>query len=114
MFLKPDNKVSSVEIPIACTLSELEAHTQIDEWKALVDRCVEDVTRVGQNQLELTLRSDLVDLTSFVRLVQREKACCAFFEFTFDVEASGVTLVVRVPDNGVDVLDRFLASITAS
>jgi hypothetical protein len=114
VFLQSDNKVFSVEIPIACTLSEVEAHSQIGDWQKMVDRCVERVSRVNQNRLDLTLRSDLVDLTSFVRLVQREKACCAFFEFAFDVEAAGVTLVVRVPENAVGVLDEFVANINAS
>jgi hypothetical protein len=103
-----------MEIPIACTLSAVEAHTQLGEWQAVLDRCVERVSRVSSTRLDLTLRSDLVDLTPFVRLVQREKACCAFFEFAFDVRASGVTLVVQVPENAVRVLEEFVVSISAS
>jgi hypothetical protein len=114
MFLRTDNKVFSMEIPIACTLSAVEAHSQLGEWKEMVDRCVERVSRVSQSRLDLTLRNDLADFTSLVRLVQREKACCAFFEFAFDVEASGVTLVIRVPEDAVAVLDGFRTSIDAS
>jgi hypothetical protein len=112
MFVTSDNKVSSVEIPVACTLSPLEAHTRVEEWQVMVDRCVANVSRVDSNRLDLSLHPDLDDVASLMKLVQQEKACCAFFDFTFAVEADAVTLVVRVPESAVGVLDEFAASLT--
>jgi hypothetical protein len=103
-----------VEIPIACTLSEKQAHAQLGEWQELVARSVRRTSRVASTRLDLTLRSDLVDLISLVRLVQREKECCAFFEFTLDIKADAVALVIEVPEEADGVLDEFVASISAT
>lgn len=113
-LLRRGNKVFSVEFPIVCTLGEKQAHAQLGEWQEMVSRAVERTSRVAPTRLDLALRSDLVDLTSLVRLVQREKACCAFFEFTLAINANAVTLVVEVPDEANGVLDEFVASISAT
>jgi hypothetical protein len=80
----------------------------------MVNRCVERVSRVADNQLDLVLRSDFEDLTSLVRLTQREKDCCRFFTFTLDIDTNVVTLVVQVPDDAGDVLTAFASSIGAT
>ena len=41
-----------------------------------------------------------------VGLAQREKACCPFFDFSLDIAADSVTLVVSVPDDGAPLLDQ--------
>ncbi len=42
-----------------------------------------------------------------VVLARKEKACCAFFEFRFDIGADATTLVVEVPGGAETVLREF-------
>jgi hypothetical protein len=52
---------------------------------------------------------DLDELPRLVSLAQREKACCQFFDFTFEVEADSIALVIEVPGDAAPVLDEFAA-----
>jgi hypothetical protein len=44
-------------------------------------------------------------------LAQREKACCSFFEFSLELEATGWWLVVRVPPEAAPVLAEFASLV---
>lgn len=40
-----------------------------------------------------------------MQLARREKACCPFFGFTFEVEVDGVAMRIEVADDAVPALD---------
>ena len=46
-------------------------------------------------------------LEAVVRLAQREKACCPFFDFSILVDAGTVALRVSVPAGAAAILDDF-------
>jgi heme-degrading monooxygenase HmoA len=94
-------------IPIACSLSAADAHDQLDEWRALLGSEAVETRRVSPTELLFRLRADLARLEEIVRLAQREKACCPFFDFALRIEPDGVRLVVSVPEDGAPVLDAF-------
>ena len=96
-----------VSIPIACSLGETAARAQLDEWRAAFAAAIAATDRVAPAELALRLRDDLSGVTGLVRLAQRERACCPFFEFALQIEPDAVTLKVRVPADAVPVLDQF-------
>ncbi len=96
-----------MRIPIACSLDETAARSQVDEWRTVIARAVAETERTSPTTVTLTLKADLVGLTDLVQLAQREKACCTFFEFDLVVDVDRVRFVVSVPDEAEDVLDEF-------
>jgi hypothetical protein len=100
-------RIAAVEIPIACTLEPSDARAQGDEWREMLGRLVGGAERVAPGVLRLWLRADLDELPQLVALAQREKACCGFFSFSFEVEVDGLALVVGVPPGAVAILDDF-------
>jgi hypothetical protein len=96
-----------MRVPIACTLSESAARNQIGEWRTVVARSVVAVERRSSSSVSMTLQADLVGLTELVKLAQREKACCGFFEFDLAIDADRVRFRVTVPEEASDVLDEF-------
>jgi hypothetical protein len=54
--------------------------------------------------MHLTSTTVLADAADLAR---REKACCAFFEFSIAIEADGLWLSVRVPADASPILDDF-------
>ena len=97
-----------MRIPIACTLDDGSAHDQVEEWRQLLAGSVAVVERPSPVELHLVLRPDLAGLTDVVRLAQREKACCAFFDFALRIEPAAVRLVVSVPAEASALLDEFM------
>ncbi len=98
-----------MRIPIACTLDAVSARDQVEEWRQLLGGSVAVVERPSPVELHLVLRSDLANLTEVVRLAQREKECCAFFEFALRIEPATVRLVVSVPPEASALLDDLTA-----
>jgi hypothetical protein len=98
--------VAGARIPIACTLGPAEQSDRVAEWQAFGGAFViraEVHGTVARFQLE---RSDEV-LAAAVSLSQREKECCAFFEFTVELGATERWLVARVPPGAEEVLAGF-------
>ena len=99
--------VAGVKVPIACTLTVDEQPTRLDEWRAAFRTSVAAAERESPTVLALRLRDDRAGLDALVDLVQRESACCAFFDFALRITAGAVTLVVTVPDDTAPILDDF-------
>jgi len=100
--------MSDVKVPIACRLGEASARSQLEEWRDLLGRCVVATDRVSPTEVSLRLRSDLHGLDEIVRLAQKEKACCAFFDFTIRIDDEEVALCISVPSDAGTVLDDFM------
>lgn len=100
--------VIEIDTPIACSLTPGAARSQLDEWRKLMDWAVARTERVSPTRLELHLEPNC-ELTAVVDLAQREVACCPFFAFAIDVRADGLVLVVDVPDDASEMLDKLIS-----
>ncbi len=96
-----------MKIPIACNLTDEAAVHQLAEWHTLLTSETVTSQRLSPTELALGLPDDLAQLATIVRLAQREKACCPFFDFALRIEADAVTLSVSVPVEAASLLDSF-------
>ena len=97
-----------MQVPIACSLTSAAARSQGGEWQELLSRSVVTAQRVSPTELSFRLRDDLLDLEGIVRLCQREKECCPFFDFAILISADDVVLRVLVPPDATAVIDEFI------
>jgi hypothetical protein len=96
-----------VDEPIACHLDTESARAQLSEWQALVDG---SGTTERPRPNELLVRLDRARVAEAVDLAQREKACCAFFDFSLEIDANAIVLHIAVPPEASSVLDLFAGS----
>jgi hypothetical protein len=94
-----------VQIAIACSLSESSARDQLGEWRQLLS----DAVRLSPTELSLPISDRPGQVEAIVRLAQREKACCPFFDFKIHIEAEHAVLQMSVPPEAVAVLDALSA-----
>jgi hypothetical protein len=99
-----------MRIPIACTLDDIGARAQLAEWRQVVAESVRTVERLSPSSAALVLEAGRPGLEQLIELAQREKACCAFFDFSLAIEADRVSFVVSVPPEASGILDQFLAA----
>lgn len=100
-----------MKIPIACTLSAEDAPERVEEWRAALGATVIGISRPAPTRAELCLAAVPGAVATLVDLAQREKACCEFFGFAFEVDVDGLRLLVSVPDDAVEILDGFAALV---
>jgi len=103
----PPGRLSRVTIPIACSLTQPAARTQLDEWRELLDAAVVRRHRISAGRLELDLDPAFRPLDDLVQLARREAACCTFFNFSLTIDAELLTFVIEVPPEAEGVLDQF-------
>jgi hypothetical protein len=96
-----------VQIPIACTLTSEAALDRVDVWRQFFARSVTALERTSAQEFRFRLGASTQAVSDAVDLAQREKACCPFFEFSIQVEATSCWLVVRVPPEASVVLADF-------
>jgi hypothetical protein len=101
-----------VKVPIACSLTETAARSQIDEWHDLIATSVAALDRVSPTDLRLRLGTGVEGAGAVLRLAQREKACCPFFDFALLVEADSLVLRVTVPADAAPILDDFSRGVS--
>lgn len=95
---------SVTQIPIACTLSAAEKLNRGDEWRQFLVKHVVEVNRYeSSTRLRLAEGDGVVVIA--VDLARREKACCAFFEFSLELLPDAVWLRVEVPPEAATILD---------
>jgi len=101
--------MTRVPVPVACTLEADAAGDRVGEWRTFLATRVLEVRRDDPAVARLRLAADRADETLLVAadLAQREKACCAFFRFSVDLEVDSRWLRVEVPADAVGVLDDF-------
>jgi hypothetical protein len=99
-----------MKVPIACSLSDVAARSQVDEWRDLIATTVAGVERVSSTEARLRISGGMDGLDGLVRLAQREKACCPFFDFALLIEADSLTLRVMVPTDAAPILDDFFTA----
>jgi hypothetical protein len=96
-----------MKVPIACSLTETAARSQVGEWHDLIAALVDSVDRVSATELRLRIRREVEGVDRLIGLAQREKACCPFFDFALLIEADSLSLRVRVPTDAAPILDDF-------
>jgi hypothetical protein len=97
------------QIPITCTLSAADKTTRGDEWRRFLTTNVAEFVRSDSSvRLRLSGGDDVI-LTA-VDLAQREKDCCAFFEFHLELLPDAIWLEVGAPDEAASLLDGLFES----
>ena len=96
-----------MRVPIACTLTANQLPDRVEEWRSFLGAQVTAVEReAGAARLRLAEGDDV--LAAAADLAQREKQCCAFFEFAIALDGEYRWLTVSVPDDAAPVLDELL------
>ena len=95
-------------VPIACTLTADAIDDRREEWRAVFSTMVEKVER-RENQATLTLSRGPDVLLTVADLAEREKACCAFFEFSIHLEGIDALLLIEVPAEADPMLTGLLS-----
>lgn len=103
-----------VRIPVACTLTVESAADRLEEWRTFFASWIDTAERTNDRELRLRLDKSEKALVIAADLVQREKACCGFFEFSIEFQSDGRWLVVRVPDDAAGVLTDIVALLPSS
>lgn len=98
-----------MKVPIACTLTAKDAADRVEEWRRALGASGTGVSRPDPVRLVVAVGSDPAKIAVLVDLARREKACCEFFGFSFQVGADEVTLEVSVPEDAATALDGFEA-----
>jgi DNA-binding transcriptional MerR regulator len=92
----------SAALPLACTLGSEEIPERLVQWQAVMDHAVSRTTAAdGALRLEF---DDAGILDALARVAVAEQQCCAFFSFSITVDARGVALEVRAPDDAGDLV----------
>jgi hypothetical protein len=95
-------------VPIACTLSEAAAVDRVDEWRDFLRTAVV-TTEAGETTGRALLKPGDDVLLRAVDLAEREKACCAFFEFSVALDDRGRWLTIAVPPDATAILQDLLS-----
>jgi hypothetical protein len=96
-----------MKVPIACSLSATAARSQVEEWRDVIAATVASVVLVTPTELQLRIASEFDSVDALLRLAQREKACCPFFDFALLIEADALVLRVTVPADAAPILAEF-------
>jgi hypothetical protein len=99
--------------PVACTLGADEWTDRVAEWQRFRRTSVLGAAATD-GVLRLRLQAADGAVTAAASLSRREKECCAFFDFAIEIEATGSTLVVRVPPGAEATLADFTAMLDAT
>jgi hypothetical protein len=97
-------------IPVACTLETGDIPGRFAEWQQFFRS---SVVRTESLATSVRLLLDPSEATTLdvVSLAQREKQCCAFFEFTMVIEADQRWLSITVPPEAQETLTTFMAML---
>lgn len=99
----------AAEAPIACTLSATDYRSRLAEIAALSREALRSVERRGLT-LDLRYAPEAADRVR--RLVEQERACCAFLQFELHDDADEVRLLVTAPPAAADAVPDLLAELT--
>jgi hypothetical protein len=93
--------------PIACSLDNSAAASQLDEWRRLLAALVTSVERPDAAALRMGLRPDPDGVAALTALAQREAACCPFFRFAIEIDVNGFAFTIATPLDAAPILDQF-------
>ncbi len=87
--------------PIACTLPDDAMPGRIEDWAGLLRFVTTRSSVDGGIRLEL---DPGVPVAELAQLAHTEQLCCRFFSFALTVDARGVGLEVRAPDDALPIV----------
>ena len=96
-------------IPIACTLSATDYRARMAEIATLSCEALRHAERRG---LTLDLRYEPEAAARVRRLVEQERACCAFLRFELHEDAEEVRLLVTAPPGAEEAVPGLLFELT--
>ncbi len=97
-----DPETKTTAIPIACTLTDVEARGQILEWGDLRTRSRGIASIAGG--IQMTFPASMIDEVE--GLARRERACCSFLDIRTEVRGDRLTLQITSDDpEAVDVIN---------
>jgi hypothetical protein len=99
----------AIDPPIACTLPPADYRARLAEIAALSREALRHVERRG---LTLDLRYAPEAAARVRRLVEQERACCAFLQFELHEDAQEVRLLVTAPPAAAEAVPELLAELT--
>jgi hypothetical protein len=99
-------------IPVACTLTASDLPDRIDEWRSFARQWVL-ARETDPTSARFLLAPGDEALVAAASLAQREKECCAFFEFSISIEAQDRWLSVSVPSGAEATLTGFADMLIA-
>ena len=99
--------------PIACSLSLAELGGRLGEFERLFAAHLVAVRR-GPRWLELTLGGEGLVVADVNDLIEREHACCSFFDFKLLVSDDRLVVEMRAPERAGSVLDGFALMAVAA
>jgi DNA-binding transcriptional MerR regulator len=94
------DKPASSDVPIACTLGAESLDGRLDDWSAVLAHATTRSAIDGGVRVALERSTPIDDL---LRLTVAEQSCCAFFRFAITVDARGLALEVRAPDEALPI-----------
>jgi hypothetical protein len=94
-------------VPITCTLTPDAVVDRMAEWRVLLSTMVERIDVVPTNAT-LTLVGGVEALVAATDLAERERACCAFFRFSLELDGNGTRLHIEVPAGAEEILTGLL------
>ncbi len=97
--------------PITCTLTAADLPARIVEWQEFYRTSVTEVQQTTPIAVRLRLEGSDETLVVVASLAQREKECCAFFEFAIMLEPTARWLTISVPAGAEVVLADFTAML---
>jgi hypothetical protein len=95
--------------PIACTLTQGQALTQLAAWRELLLEMATRVDRMSPTELVFRLHDDVSRHPALIDLARREKACCQFFGLSIGIDVAFVTIRISAPADAIPMLDDFEA-----
>lgn len=94
--------------PIACTLAPGAVGGRLADWAAILD-LAKGRRAAGDGGLRVDFADD-IDVGELARLVAAERRCCAFLSFVITVDARGIGLEVRAPDDAGEIIAALFGS----
>jgi DNA-binding transcriptional MerR regulator len=91
---------------VACTLEATELPGRLHEWQDVAAHVIRRTPLAGGVRLEL---DDAIPLDRLAVLMRAEQRCCSFFAFALTVDRRGPALEVRVPAEGLAMVDALFA-----
>jgi MerR family transcriptional regulator, copper efflux regulator len=96
---KPDP--TPMDVPVACTLEPGAMADRMAEWAGVLASARRRVDIADGVRIEF---SPDVDLGEVGRLIGAEQRCCAFFNFSLTVDATGIALEVQAPELAAEMI----------
>jgi hypothetical protein len=90
-----------MDVPVACTLEPGAMADRMAEWAGVLASARRRVDIADGVRIEF---SPDVDLGEVGRLIGAEQRCCAFFNFSLTVDATGIALEVQAPELAAEMI----------